>query len=94
MRAARITVVVPCVCVCVCVCVRSFLPPHASRPRNIGTYIRVHRDTEKSLIIVIFAKKLRSEVTASFACLLLSSKIRIPTKSTQREYDITIRDFN
>ena len=51
MRAARVTVVVSCVCVCVCVCVfvcvcvyvcvsvRSFLPPRASRPRNIGTYV-------------------------------------------------------
>ena len=33
------TVVVPRVCVCVCVSVRSFLPPCASRPRNIGTYV-------------------------------------------------------
>ena len=30
--AVRVTVVVLCVCVCVCVCVRSFLPPHTSRP--------------------------------------------------------------
>ena len=47
-----------CVCVCVCVCVlcvcvymsvRSFLPPRASRPRNIYRkcrYVRVHRETE------------------------------------------------
>ena len=37
MRAARVTVVVPCVCMCVCVSVSvcSFLPPHASKPRNI-----------------------------------------------------------
>ena len=28
-----------CLCVCVCVSVRSFLPPRASRPRNIGTYV-------------------------------------------------------
>ena len=55
-----------CVCVCVCahvcvhararahvrvrVCVRSFLPPLASRPRNIGIYVRVHLDTETSFI--------------------------------------------
>ena len=39
LRAARVTVVVPCVCVCVCVSVRSFLPPCTSRPRNIGTYV-------------------------------------------------------
>ena len=34
-----VTVVVPRVCVCVCVSVRSFLPPRASRPRNIGMYV-------------------------------------------------------
>ena len=30
-----------CVCmyVCVCLSLRSFLPPRASRPRNIGTYV-------------------------------------------------------
>ena len=28
-----------CMCVYVCVSVRSFLPPRASRPRNIGTYV-------------------------------------------------------
>ena len=33
------TVVVPCLCMYVCVAVRSFLPPRASRPRNIGTYV-------------------------------------------------------
>ena len=36
-------IIVVCVCVCVCasVClsVRSFLPPRASRPRNIVTYV-------------------------------------------------------
>ena len=26
------------------------------RPRNIGIYVRVHRDTENSIIIVIFAE--------------------------------------
>ena len=44
MRAARVTVVVPCVCVSV----RSFLPPRASRPRNIGTY--VFTTTRKNLL--------------------------------------------
>ena len=41
MRAARVPVVVPCVCVCmyVCLCIRSFLPPRASRPQSIGTYM-------------------------------------------------------
>ena len=34
-----------------CVCVCSFLPPRASRPRNIGTYIRVHCDMEKTFIV-------------------------------------------
>ena len=28
-----------CMCVYVCVSVRSFPPPRASRPRNIGTYV-------------------------------------------------------
>ena len=37
-----------CVCVYVCVSVRSFLPPHASRPRNIGTY--VFTATRKNLL--------------------------------------------
>ena len=75
MRAARFTVVVPCVCVCVCVCVyvcvsvRSFLPPRASRSRNIGTY--VFTGTRKKLYNRDFRymKMLRSEATASFACL-------------------------
>ena len=31
-----------CVCVCVCLCVISFLPPRASRPQNLGSYIRIH----------------------------------------------------
>ena len=40
---------VPRVCGCVCVCsVRSFLPPRASRPRNIGSY--VFTATRKTLI--------------------------------------------
>ena len=38
----------PCACVCMCV-VRSFLPPRASRPRNIGIYIRVQRDMGKKI---------------------------------------------
>ena len=61
-----------CVCVCVCVSVRSFLPPRASRPRNIGTY--VFTATWKTLLYNyynrdFFLKMLRSEATASFACL-------------------------
>ena len=43
------------VCVCVCVSVRSFLPPRASRPRNIGTYVFT-ATRKKTFIIVIFAK--------------------------------------
>ena len=51
----HIRVVVPCVCVCVSV--RSFLPPRASRPRNIGTNVTVFSATrKKTFIIVIFAK--------------------------------------
>ena len=45
-----VTVVVPRVCVCVCVCIRGFLPPRASRPRNIGTY--VFTATRKLLYII------------------------------------------
>ena len=41
-----------CVCVCVCVSVHSFLPPRASRYRCV----RVHGNTGKSFIIVIFAQ--------------------------------------
>ena len=37
LRAARVTVVVPCVYVCVSVC--SFLPPRTSRLQNIGMYV-------------------------------------------------------
>ena len=47
--------------------VRSFLPPRASRPRNIRRYVRVHRDMKNSfifIIIVIFAEN------ASFTCKL------------------------
>ena len=61
MRAARVTVVVPCVCVfvcvcvCVCVSVRSFLPPRASRSRNIDTYVFT-ATRKKTFTIVIFAK--------------------------------------
>ena len=52
-----VTVVVLCVCVCVCVSVRSFLPPRASRPRNIGTYVfTVTRKTLLYIIIVNFAE--------------------------------------
>ena len=40
---------------CSCpVCVCGFLPPRASRPQNIGTY--VFTATRKTFIIVIFAK--------------------------------------
>ena len=85
------------VCMCVCVSVRSFLPPRASRPRNIGTC--VHRDTEKhfnrDFRLKCVVQKLRRHLLASNATnLLLSPKILIPTESTQRGHDITIRDFN
>ena len=54
------------------VCVRSFLPPRASRPRNIGMY--VFTATRKTLLYTYYnrdflLKMLRSEATASFACL-------------------------
>ena len=56
---------------CVCVPVRSFLSPRASRPRNIGTYVfTVTRNTFIYLYNRDFLlKMLRSEATASFACL-------------------------
>ena len=41
----NVTVAVPCACVCVSV--RCFLPPRASTPRNIGTY--VFTATQKTL---------------------------------------------
>ena len=91
-----------CVCVCVCVCarvclsVRSFLPPRASRPRNVGTYVFT-----ASGKIVIFAKMLGSEATASlnFACLRchqlhLNPKRRIPKESAEGWKAIDSRDFN
>ena len=57
-----------CVCVCVCVCVRSFLPPRASRSRNIGTYM--FTVTRKNFYNCDFSlKMLGSEAMASFACL-------------------------
>ena len=96
MRAARVTVVVPCVCVCVCVCVsvRSFLPPRASRPRNIGT-----QRHGKTFIIVIFAKN------ASFRSYGVICLPRMPLTTPEPQntdtngihatwHDITIRDFN
>ena len=45
----NVGVVVPCVCVSMYVSVRSILPPRASRPQNIDSYVRVHRNTEKVL---------------------------------------------
>ena len=42
---------------CVCVSVREFLPPRASRPRNIGAYVfTATRKTLLYIIIVIFAE--------------------------------------
>ena len=80
MRALRVTVVVPCVCMCVCVCVyacvcvcvcmsvHSFLPPHAPRLRNIGTY--VFTATRKNFYINIYIKKFRqlNRLGVRFAC--------------------------
>ena len=94
MRAVRVTVVVPCVCVSV----RSFLPPCASRPRNIGTYVFT-ATRKKPFIIVIFAKNasFRSYGIIRLPRMPLTTpepQIRIPMESTQRGHDITIRDFN
>ena len=57
-----------CSCpVCMCVFVRSFLPPRASRSRNIGTYVFT-ASRKKTFIIVIFAKN-ASFRTYSIICL-------------------------
>ena len=84
-------------CVCVCVCVRSFLPPRASRPRNIGTY--VFTATRKTLYnySASFRSYGRRNLLASkplTAPELQNMDIIIPTESTQRGHEITIRDFN
>ena len=79
---ARVTVSSCPVCVCVCVCVRvrvrlrvrvrvrvrvcSFLPPYASRSRNMSTYVSPRHG--KTFVIVISPKMLRSAATAPFAC--------------------------
>ena len=56
-----------------------------------------HHDTLKTFIIVIFAKN-ASFRSYGIICLprmpLLSPEIRIPTESTQRGHNITIRDFS
>ena len=99
MRAARVTVVVPCVClyVCVCVSVHSFQPPRASRHRNIGMY--VFTVTRKKLLYNRDLRMLGSEAMASFACLgchqlHLNPKRRIPKESTEGWKAIDNRDFN
>ena len=44
-------------CGCLCMSVRSFLPPRASRPRNIGTYVfTTTRKTLLYIIIMIFVE--------------------------------------
>ena len=50
------TCVHACVLACVCdsVSVRNFLPPNASKPRNIGTYVFIV--ARKNFYIMIFAK--------------------------------------
>ena len=104
MRAARVTVVVPCVCVCVCMCmyvcvsVRSFLPPRASRPRNIGTYVFTlarknfyNRDFHEKCLV----QKLWCNLLASNAYQLhLNPKRRIPKESAEGRKAIDSHDFN
>ena len=75
VRACACVCVRVCLCVCVCACMRayvcvcrSFLPPRASRPRNIGSYVRVHRDMEKTFIILkCSVQKLQRDLLASNA---------------------------
>ena len=98
MRAARVTVVVPYVCVSV----RSFLSPgspRASRPQNIGTY--VFTATRKNFYNRDFRnkKKLRSEATASLACLRchqlhLNPKRQIQKETAEGWKAIDSRDYN
>ena len=52
-------------CLCVCVSVRSFLPPRASRPRNIGTY--VFTATRRTLLYTYYNRDV--DMTSLFAIL-------------------------
>ena len=81
-----------CVCMCVYVSVRTFLPPRASRPRNIGIRTCSPRHGKK-LLIVIFAKNasLRSYGVINFACLECQTTPEPQnTETTQRGHDITV----
>ena len=89
-----------CVCVCVslCVSVRSFLPPRASRPRNIGTSVFIA--TRKNF----YNRDFRNKNNVSFRsygviCLppmppTTRPKRRIPKKSAKGWKAIDSRDFN
>ena len=105
MHAARVTAVVPCVvggavcvCVCVCVSVRRFLPPRASRPRNIGTYVFTATSKNNYYIIMIFAKNAWFR-SYGVICLprmpptTLKPKRRIPKESAEGWKVIDSRDF-
>ena len=59
-----------------CVSVHSFLPPRASRPRNIGTYVTC--SLEKNLI---FAKN--TLFRSYIQCHLLASNATLTTPETQ-----------
>ena len=79
--------------------VRSFLPPRASRPRNIGAYVFTATREKNYNRDFRFKKMLGSEATASFACLgchqlHLNPKRRIPKESAEGWKAIDSRDFN
>ena len=95
---ARVTVVVPCVCMCVCpLC--SFLPPHASRLRNIGKY--GFTVTRKKFYNSVF-DVVKNSLFRSY-CVICLPLIPLTTPEPQntdtngictRGHDISIRDFN
>ena len=70
-----------CVRACVCVSVRSFLPPRASRSRNIGTYVFV-ATRKKTFMIVIFAK---NATFRSYICLPPMPPTTLKPKTTQND---------
>ena len=68
-----------CVCVCVCVSVRSFLPPRAFRPRNIGMHVfTATRKTLLYIIIVFFAENASFRSYARRRHLLASMPLTTP----------------
>ena len=95
MRAARATVVVPCVCVyvyvfmynyvcmySVCLSVRTFLSPRASRPRNnnFNRCVYVFTVTRKKTFIIVIFDKNASSRSYSVICLPRCLQLHLNTK--------------